>query len=580
MRRLIADVLIFLCFVAKGFLSFAANEGGVLDRDQRLKQDFNDGLMASTVNNQRELESSNACKPQWYKDSQCDIVNCKAVCDWDGGDCTEAQCAAYFSLNANANSSSRPNSEGSNLSSSQSSGSQDDYYDDDTYAPVTPPTTEFNSDRKPTSGYSHISGQSSGNQDDYYDDGTPVPSPINDDYYVDDAAPISAPPKATVPPPTMAPVLPPTMAPVPPPTMAPVPPPTIAPVSQQVSGLVLNKALCRSKGGKPRFIDDGKCDKFNRIPECNYDGGDCPYARCRGAGGKPKHINDGTCDDFNNRPECNYDGNDCRSSSQPNETPPPPKETTSTGSSGGNNQASIRCKNAGGKPELINDGTCDKVNNILECNHDGKDCHFTFPAKENLPASDLAPPSDSSSGSSGGDVGQYWTDLHNDVRRHYQPMYGYDFVNMVWSDELAKSSQGYADVLASSPCDQYDHDKSNPYGENLAVMWESNDPSGEKSRIKRVMNAWTYEEEIKPSTRPYQEGAGHWTQVIWRATKYVGCAHTYRSSEGCHVYVCRYVTPGNCARSDNNWLSDTMQASTRCEPQCPPNEGCFWKQTS
>ena len=39
---------------------------------------------------------------------------------------------------------------------------------------------------------------------------------------------------------------------------------------------------------------------------------------------------------------------------------------------------------------------------------------------------------------------------------------------------------------------------------------------------------------------------GHLTQILWRATRYVGCADAVRPYDGgrCHTQVCRYSKPG------------------------------------
>ena len=41
---------------------------------------------------------------------------------------------------------------------------------------------------------------------------------------------------------------------------------------------------------------------------------------------------------------------------------------------------------------------------------------------------------------------------------------------------------------------------------------------------------------------------GHLTQILWRATRYVGCADAVRPYDGgrCHTQVCRYSKPGKC----------------------------------
>ena len=46
---------------------------------------------------------------------------------------------------------------------------------------------------------------------------------------------------------------------------------------------------------------------------------------------------------------------------------------------------------------------------------------------------------------------------------------------------------------------------------------------------------------------PYPDN-GHLTQILWRATRYVGCADAVRPYDGgrCHTQVCRYSKPGKC----------------------------------
>ena len=67
---------------------------------------------------------------------------------------------------------------------------------------------------------------------------------------------------------------------------------------------------------------------------------------------------------------------------------------------------------------------------------------------------------------------------------------------------------------------------------------------------------------------------GAMTQVLWRATEYVGCATA--SGDGCAFSVCYYAKPGNCdmgqSRGDN-WEATTYADNSGCLPECPP-EGC------
>lgn len=52
----------------------------------------------------------------------------------------------------------------------------------------------------------------------------------------------------------------------------------------------------------------------------------------------------------------------------------------------------------------------------------------------------------------------------------------------------------------------------------------------------------------------------HLTQVLWRPTKYMGCADAMREYDDgtrCHVQVCRYVRTGNCnfgKFEETNWM--------------------------
>jgi len=75
----------------------------------------------------------------------------------------------------------------------------------------------------------------------------------------------------------------------------------------------------------------------------------------------------------------------------------------------------------------------------------------------------------------------------------------------------------------------------------------------------------------------------HLTQVLWRATKYVGCGDSleeYEDGSICQIQVCRYITPGNCAMGQydasegDNWLIPMLEDHSYCPPSCPSG-GCF-----
>jgi hypothetical protein len=142
-------------------------------------------------------------------------------------------------------------------------------------------------------------------------------------------------------------------------------------------------------------------------------------------------------------------------------------------------------------------------------------------------------------------------------------MYGATYVPLKWSTTVANSAKAYANkLIAISGCViQHNYQGDSYGGENLAAFYGSGstDPTPDQ-----VLTLWTENEASSVG--------GHFTQVIWRGTRYVGCA--VASKSGCHIQVCRYIAPGNCNLSSSNWKQTTFADSSPCGPQCPA-EGCF-----
>lgn len=116
---------------------------------------------------------------------------------------------------------------------------------------------------------------------------------------------------------------------------------------------------------------------------------------------------------------------------------------------------------------------------------------------------------------------------------------------MAWNPGLAKSAQAWADRLAAqgafahAPVDMQD-----PEGENL---W-----AGTRGRYspEAMVDAWAREKRVfKPGTFPDNSltgrvhDVGHYTQLMWRDTRQVGCAVATGARED--VLVCRYSQAGN-----------------------------------
>ncbi len=147
-----------------------------------------------------------------------------------------------------------------------------------------------------------------------------------------------------------------------------------------------------------------------------------------------------------------------------------------------------------------------------------------------------------------------WLSEHNSRRQRYHTMYGSSYVPLRWSASLAASATRYAEEMARTGA--WRHSDS-PYGENLA--WNG----GIQSRaISDILTRWVENEEAS--------WGGHFTQVLWRGTRYVGCGRASSPQHG-SFQACQYAAPGNCG----NRRRETMLADrTGCLPECPP-EGCF-----
>lgn len=116
---------------------------------------------------------------------------------------------------------------------------------------------------------------------------------------------------------------------------------------------------------------------------------------------------------------------------------------------------------------------------------------------------------------------------------------------LLWNQALAQSAQQWADHLAATG--RFEHapeNRSAPEGENL---W-----AGSKGYFapEAMVDAWIREKKyFRPGLFPDNsitgkvEDIGHYTQIVWRATRQVGCAQAAGASED--VLVCRYAEAGN-----------------------------------
>lgn len=163
-----------------------------------------------------------------------------------------------------------------------------------------------------------------------------------------------------------------------------------------------------------------------------------------------------------------------------------------------------------------------------------------------------------------------WLTAHNNRRRKYNGGAGYKALR--WANSLADDAKDHAEYLAGD-CKNADltHAANVADGENLA----KNQGHGEWGGLyaaDKIMGRWVDNE----LTWPYPDNA-HYTQVVWRASSYVGCGESVRKlGDGatCRVQVCRYAPPGNCQVTNKNWQLEAWKDETLCGEQCV-TEGCY-----
>jgi pathogenesis-related protein 1 len=119
---------------------------------------------------------------------------------------------------------------------------------------------------------------------------------------------------------------------------------------------------------------------------------------------------------------------------------------------------------------------------------------------------------------------------HNRVRS------GVGVPPLSWSDKLAAVAQAWANHLVLEG--RLHHRASPRYGENLYLI------SGGRATPNDVVSSWAGEEEdYDYRANTCHSRCGHYTQIVWRSTRAVGCA--VARSRNMEVWVCEYNPPGN-----------------------------------
>lgn len=108
----------------------------------------------------------------------------------------------------------------------------------------------------------------------------------------------------------------------------------------------------------------------------------------------------------------------------------------------------------------------------------------------------------------------------------------YNASSLYWNTTLEKFATSY---LQSDTTCRFAH-SGGPYGENLAIGY---------ANATAAVEAWGNEEEEYNFNDPgFSEETGHFTQLVWKATRGVGCGRKLCGTRGWFV-VCEYWPRGN-----------------------------------
>lgn len=126
-----------------------------------------------------------------------------------------------------------------------------------------------------------------------------------------------------------------------------------------------------------------------------------------------------------------------------------------------------------------------------------------------------------------------------------------------YSPELAASAQAWANKLKqNNHCKMRHSEPGGKYGENIywasAINWSDGRKELQKMSPTQVVDSWGSEKAdynyAKNSCTPGKM-CGHYTQVVWRTTRKVGCAVSVCEDSQEQVWVCQYQPAGNLVGS-------------------------------
>ncbi|MBN2803807.1 MAG: hypothetical protein JXR91_12000 [Deltaproteobacteria bacterium] len=143
---------------------------------------------------------------------------------------------------------------------------------------------------------------------------------------------------------------------------------------------------------------------------------------------------------------------------------------------------------------------------------------------------------------------------HNSLRKTIKTTPS--LLNLSWSDSLAEEARTWAETLAETMCGYLMHSNDPVNGENIFTAGQTSQLSWSSPKTV-VQDAWgaeklcwdygTISESENCDINSCYSGCGHFTQIVWRDTKKLGCGVSSCVSDGWYydIWVCKYFPPGN-----------------------------------
>jgi hypothetical protein len=120
-----------------------------------------------------------------------------------------------------------------------------------------------------------------------------------------------------------------------------------------------------------------------------------------------------------------------------------------------------------------------------------------------------------------------------------------------WSGDLAASAARWAAHLGRGTACEMVHSDNLEIGENIywasAIQWSDGRTSVQDVAASFVVDVWGRESaDYQPATNTCRAGktCGHYTQIVWKTTREVGCALRVCDAKD-QVWVCQYLPTGN-----------------------------------